>query len=344
MAQPDSFPMLRPQDLPASSAELAVLTKEPAVRLLSRFLDDSTHASDEATLDLLRAAQAELALDPAEFTVITDDPEESTGNRDNDNAFAIVRVRGDKSRLLANAVLRAYVTLLEERDNGGSALDAIAWRRLHTGFRAMIAYLAARDQPEPTGDYAPRPASGGAALQRWIHGHHIFLVLVQGLVITMRCFADNARREQTAATREALRAATEIMWGSEAALRFTGDFPYSEYEKLVRPTLMPPTAPPDMTGLRWRDHEYLIRALAGMRSCFSRLDPRVEPERVRLLEALNATYDSHKSVCAHFVGVEETSVLMSTRSTNSAVSTLEHFKRNRGAIVGSARPDRGGPR
>jgi hypothetical protein len=132
------------------------------------------------------------------------------------------------------------------------------------------------------------------------------------------------------------------MRGSGAALAFTGDFPYPAYAARVRPTLIPPNAPPDMTGLRWRDHEYLIRVLSELRPVFAALPEGLREEREGFADALTEAYDAHKMVCAHFVGADQSSVLMATRTNEAAVSTLERFKRSRrGLVSGRTSPERG---
>ena len=190
----------------------------------------------------------------------------------------------------------------------------------------------------------PPPADGTYAQRRWTSGHHVFMVLVQGLIIALQEVAENIRIGRIDGAQRWFDLAAALMRGSNAALTFTGDFPYSEYEKRVRPTLIPPTAPPDMSGLRWRDHEYLIRVLVRLRPIFADLDPRLEPWREEFVQALSGSYDAHKTVCAHFVGNDQSSVLMSTRTTQPAVSTLDKFKRSRSALLRTGRkPDRAGP-
>ncbi|MCP2257819.1 hypothetical protein LX15_001505 [Streptoalloteichus tenebrarius] len=343
------FYLLRPQDLPTSARALAPEPGGAAAAALATVLDGPRDRSDEEELAVLRAALRTLGFSPAEVAVVTDDPEESAGNRANDSAFRFVRVRGEVSRVLTHSVLQGYATLLEEALTTGTDLSPERWWLLRGALRQLLRLVsgdvtALHEQRGPGTPRLPaRPTAyrNNEALRRWTRGHHVFMVIVQGLVITLNGFAHHARRGEIPEAQRMLEVGTVVMWGAEGALRFTGDFPYSEYQRSIRPTLMPPTAPPDMSGLRWRDHEYLVRVLAGMRSLFARLDPQLEPQRARFLEAFTATYDSHRSVCAHFVGTEQTSVLMATRSSRSAVSTLEHFKRVRSGLMRAREQDRG---
>ncbi|SHG69612.1 hypothetical protein [Streptoalloteichus hindustanus] len=346
----DDFPLLRPQDLPASTHVLAPAPGSATAAALATALAGPADRTDDQELVVLRAALGVLGFSTGEIAVVTDDPEESAGNRANDAAFRFVRVRGDVSRVLAHSVLQGYVTLLEEALGTGTDLTPEQWRPLRTAMRQLVLLISGDFTPldERAGPdvvrLPPRPSSyrDNQALQRWIRGHHVFMVLVQGLVISLNGFAHHASAGEIPEAQRMLEVAAVVMRGAAAALRFTGDFPFSEYQRNIRPTLMPPTAPPDMSGLRWRDHEHLIRVLGGTRTLFAQLDPRLEPQRERFLAAFAATYDAHRAVCGHFVGTEQSSVLMAARSPRSAVSTLDHFKKVRSGLVRSREHDTDG--
>lgn len=343
------FHLLRPQDLPRIHP---VLDGAGASTGAAAVVDSVLRGVNPGTLDTVEAALRENGLTAADFTVLTDDPSESVSNRANDQAFGIVRVSGDRLGVLRHSTLRGYQILLRELFSSGTDLSATKLDWLHLAFVRLLALHGGTDdavdakiavEPHASGP-CPPPADSTHALRRWTSGHHVFMVLVQGLIIALQEMAENIRIGRIAGAQRSFDLASALMRGSNAALTFTGDFPYSEYEKRVRPTLIPPTAPPDMSGLRWRDHEYLIRVLVRLRPIFAELDPRLEPWREEFLQALTGSYDAHKTVCAHFVGNDQSSVLMSNRTTQSAVSTLDKFKRSRSALVRTRRkPDRADP-
>ncbi|MEW5353126.1 MULTISPECIES: hypothetical protein [unclassified Streptomyces] len=346
------FHLLRPQDLPRTVEELGDTASGPAAPQLAALADALLDGPDEKTQD--RAREAVALLDEAlpDPEPVGTDPDESPGNRANDEAFAIVRVRGDALHLLRRSTAHAYLVLCEEESTTGTSLPAAQLHRLHLAFGALFALYSGtpvhRAEAAQGSPRAPRPlpahTMGEAdALRRWTRGHRVFMALVQGMVVAFHCMGDRLRAGDPERARQFLALATTLMRGSGAALTFTGDFPYSAYTVRVRPTLIPPSAPPDMTGLRWRDHEYLIRVLSDLRPLFGDLPAPLAADHRRLAEALDEAYQAHKSVCSHFVGSDTSSVLMADRTNESAVATLERFRRSRGQLVSGRRP-RGGRR
>jgi hypothetical protein len=329
------FYLLRPEQLPrgrgdlrGGGAEVAVL--EPLATLHRLAPEDGASAA-------ARAALTRLGLGPEDFSPVLDDPEASQGNKDNDQAFSIVRVEGRVVPLLVHSTLQGFVTLLDEALTSGTDLEPLAWGRLRTAFNVLFDMLLGRPaSPEEVVPMAPpRSIAAGErdALRRWTRGHYVFMSIVQGMVVLLNCLRQDVEAGDLDAARSDLAQLTALMWGAESALRFTGDYSYTAYEKSVRPTLMPPLAPPGMTGLRWRDHEYLVKVLSGLRPIFSQLPAALEEAREAFYQAIARAYDAHKSVCAGFVGTERTSLLMAERTEKSAVEILEHFKRVRLHLV-----------
>lgn len=330
MSAATSFYLLQPERLPAHRGELASGG-------LAAVLNDMAglhQRPDSVALEAARKALHQLGLGPDRFTPVRDDPNESQGNKANDLAFRIVRVQGDVMPLLVHSALQGFVALLDEAVTGGSDLDSEQWGRLRAAFTAMFSILAGQGgEPPPVGDMEPTRLTAGSerdALVRWTRGHHVFMVLVQGLVVSLNRFRKDLASGDVAGAASALKTATVLMGGSEAALRFTGDYSYSAYEKSVRPTLMPPVAPPGMSGLRWRDHEHMVALLTEMRPVFAQLqEPVLREQRDAFHAAIAHAYDAHKLVCGSFVGHETTSLL----SKKSAVEVLDNFKKGRLLLV-----------
>jgi hypothetical protein len=155
------------------------------------------------------------------------------------------------------------------------------------------------------------------------------MVFAQGCALTLACLRRCAGQDDTPAAAAAATAAIGLMWGSQGALSFAGDLAQDEYVAEIRPTLMPPIAPPKMSGLHWRDHEALVAELAAADDSWRWLAVS-RPDLLREFRAaLGATYEAHRGVCASFVGDSSPSLLATKGSSRSAVSVLAQFERRR---------------
>ncbi|MFD8221343.1 hypothetical protein ACFV2U_48785 [Streptomyces sp. NPDC059697] len=330
MSGDPAFPLLRPERLPGRAKVQAYVSGSAPD--LPAELAATVRADAAAALETLRAALITVPL-PAGTAPVRDDPGESGGNRDNDQSFDIVRVDGERAAILLHSTLNGAELLLDDAVRSGTDLAAEHWRALRHGFAAMLGHLVGFPVPSPEADPGPGPRHADGlprdALRRWVRGHRIFMVLIQGLVIAVDELTDAVDRAETDRAAESLDLAVSLMRASEAALRFAGDFTPEEYEDLVRPTLMPPAAPPGLSGLHWRDHEYLVKRLAEARQLLAAVDPSLVTLRARFREAYAAAYDAHRFVCARFVGDDVGSLLMTPKSKQSAVGVLTQYKRVR---------------
>ncbi|WP_182604616.1 hypothetical protein [Streptomyces alkaliphilus] len=285
---------------------------------------------------MLTTARAEFGRVPS--APVGEDPRESPPNRDNDLAFGIERHVGEPLALLVAAALRAETGIVELIERGGTDLETSAWRDLIAGFDALLCWLATPSRvpepfpvPGPPGRTdEPEPFDG---LRRWVRGHHVFMVLSQGCALALNSMRAAADEKDTELAAPAAAVASRLMWACRAALRFAGEADRQQYRNEIRPTLMPPVAPPQMSGLRWRDHEALVTALGASRASWAWL----AGTRPALLEefraALDATYDAHKGVCQHFVGGQSPSLLATVRSHRPAVGVIEQFHRLRAGAL-----------
>jgi hypothetical protein len=281
-----------------------------------------------ALLDAGRAVRAELAVSLGE--PVGEDPDESEANRANDIAFGIVRTDAPPAPVLIDAALASLSGVLDLAADRGIGLDRRDWTDLINGFDTLLAWLA---NPRTVPARPPVPAAQGIrevraddALRRWVRGHHVFMVFAQGSALAARNLSHCAAAGDMEGAVVATRVATALMCSSRAALRFAGDVTNLAYRSEIRPTLMPPVAPPKMSGLRWRDHEALVRQLAAARDGFAWL-ARSHPELLQGFRAeLEATYLAHRGVCESFVGTESPSLLATSRSERSAVGVLDQFR------------------
>jgi hypothetical protein len=288
---------------------------------------------DRVAIAGVRAALANGSARAACLTVGGADPTGSAGNRDNDRVFDIVRVDGDRPWLLLRSVLLGYEMLLDDVVRCGTGLDQDQWAALRGGFAALLDYLCGPGPVAQAVEYHAVPARADgdpvAALRRWVRGHRLFMVLIQGLVLVAGEVADGLRRDEAAAAEAALELAVVLMQACAAALRFASDFGPDEYEDVVRPTLMPPAAPEGLSGLHWRDHEHMLARFAALRQPLAAAPEEFAPLRARFRAAYSAVYDDHRLVCARFVGEDATSLLMTPKSKQSAVGVLARYQRVR---------------
>ncbi|WP_438388902.1 hypothetical protein [Actinopolyspora saharensis] len=336
------FRLGRPEDLPSSLAGLmsAARPTQKAARLLA-------DADPSDLTELAAAADAARGVLEADYgETVADDPQESESNRHNDLAFGIVRCTGAPLPLMVDAALHALSGILDLTERIGTGLADEDWNDLLSGLATAVVWPSSANagapwerhtdgQPDSRPDARTRPPqlTGAArpddALRRWVRGHHVFMVFAQCCATALRCLRSAAEQDEVDSAYAAARAATVLMKASRGALQYAGDSTNDEYVTEIRPTLMPPVAPPKMSGLHWRDHEALISALAAARDCWDTLSS-VAPELVEeFRSALDTTYAAHRGVCRHFVGDSSPSLLATSQSQRSAVGVLTQFRDRR---------------
>ncbi|MEO3780392.1 hypothetical protein ABGB16_26975 [Micromonospora sp. B11E3] len=148
------------------------------------------------------------------------------------------------------------------------------------------------------------PAQREAVL-RWKLGHQVFHLLLVAL---------NTRLDETIGRLDAgrwdtteadLRELARLYDASTATMRYAADFPRAEYQRLVRPSMMPPFAGEGFSGQYNTDH---ARMLDGLRTLRRRYEARrgdaPEPVRAawrRLLDTQRVNRRNHMHVCRRFV-------------------------------------------
>jgi hypothetical protein len=165
----------------------------------------------------------------------------------------------------------------------------------------------------------------------------VFLVLIQGLIVAMNCFVSAHAEDSLEDSFSALELATLLMDGSSAALHYAGDFPTTEYDETVRPTMMPPNVLPGMSGILARDHRHLIKLLQSQRTLFQIIEPNLRQRYQEFVTAFGRTYDAHKLVCSHFRGDERPS-LLNGNAAESGVELLDELKSVRLRSLGQRNP------
>jgi hypothetical protein len=259
----------------------------------------------------------------------------ATADPDAHDAYCrIERTKDAGLHVLVGAILQSYEESLHDVLSGGSSLSSREWMALPYALESLLDYIRRHVIDDGDAGDVPRLAVAyddavtADPLERWIVGHHVFLVLIQGLIVSLNCFQSTHAGHDAAGAEEALDLAAVLMNGASTALRCAGDFPRSSYDATVRPTMMPPHVPPGMSGVLARDHTHLVKTLHGQRASFAALEPPLSAAYERFAAAFAETYDCHKLVCAHFGGGERAS-LLNGDAPETGIEALEAMKQTR---------------
>lgn len=330
-----SYPILHlllPDRLPESVQSLAEGGGDQLEQSLSFVQRAAVGQPEREALVLVREARSRLDFEPL--------PDASPNERHtgHDGYCLIARATGDTMAVFLASQLQAYQEMLEEAIDGGIEMEQEHWHDLRGAFDALMAFVGSA-RGTAAGDAAPTASAetrgNRDALRRWLLGHHVFMALIQGLIVATNCFASAFQDGDLEQAERSLDLAAVLMQGSASALRFTGEFDGDEYQDFVRPTMMPPNAPAGLSGLWSNDHAYLVKNLARMRKTFKELEGPLAASRDRLAAALESAYGAHRFVCSRFVGDEETSLLMSADSEETAVGVLDNLRAARLRLIQS---------
>ena len=257
-----------------------------------------------------------------------------------DAFFAVHRCADGAAVRHVVAILRSAAILRAALRDGHSLLDDAALARIGQGIMLCFA-LATGIVPAPLA-LPPRRAGPttdvAAATRRWLYGHHIFLVVTHGLVLALDrviAAADAGTPDDQA---DAIAVFAFLLDISADTLGFTGDFDAGVYDRVVRVAMAPPHMPEGFSGVFSSDHRYLVRRLREARPMFEAIGVSLPVAHAGVVASMTRLYDNHKSVCARFVGVDRTSLLMSPATDETAIGQLEKFKWSRLRNLGARPP------
>lgn len=162
--------------------------------------------------------------------------------------------------------------------------------------------------------------------QRWMYAHHLFFVLIQGLIIAHRDLLKALKTSNLSEAVAAFNLATNLFWGSTGAFRFGTDYSPEEYEKVVRPTMGPPDFSPGFSDLQSVDHTALLSLIAKLNPYFKNLPDELKPAYQGYISALHAVYENHAFVCERFVGKKGESLLQKSQSDEESVSAADSIR------------------
>lgn len=336
MSHYSTLHLLHVEQLPRSRQEISLAITTTVRRALDACAALPSCISDAERLTCVHGAHRMIPLEVKLAAAVKQDqaiamerPEE------HDAFFHIVRVEGAPLHVLVHSILHAYGEVLEDALVEGTSLTPNEWGRLLGAFDTMLNYILLGSVTPPAIPFQDDACAAGCArehhdpLRRWRIGHHVFLTLIQNLVVTFGCFGGALLLDDLSSAGTVLELATVLMWGSASALRFAGDFHPQQYETVVRPAMMPPHLEPGFSGLQSRDHYYLIKSLARLKPAFKALDPSLHLRHRQFIRAFDATYEAHKFVCAQFKGDQQPSLRMNMDMRQSAVDVIDQLKHAR---------------
>lgn len=167
---------------------------------------------------------------------------------------------------------------------------------------------------------------------KWIGGHRIFFVLIQGITVALRRFVRAAEREDLVAAAAWLAVATRLFRASAAALRYSADFKREAYDQGIVLTM-----PSGFSGLMNADHAELVEALKTAGPLLRRLKSRLRSEHDAFTQAQLLAHSAHVGVCARFGGSDRPSIhQLSNGSPKTAVEVLDRLGTSRINLVQGA--------
>lgn len=316
------------------------LVRDPALSAFKRALVPLT--GDDEKTEYLAQSLSSLSTDSLLASVTPPAQRAMNGPEVFDAYFHVRRVREPSPEAFVTALVVSYRNLTDDAASGHSLIP-IEWGLLSAAYMEIAALLGAsqyqHNEASVDGGLTPGvPIAVGATLgkldpiRRWYVGHHVFFVLIQGILLGLCRFRQFVAQKKIKDARIALSSAAVIMWGTSAAMRFTGDFDPESYDSVVRPSMEAVAVDPGFSGLMSSDHEELVAQIRELKPVIDSLPPRASRERTRFLRAYEASCNSHQFVCARFGG----DVAGSLRTDKTAVDVLEAMKKNRCAAWGAA--------
>lgn len=245
--------------------------------------------------------------------------------------------RGDDHAELRHvlAILDAAVALQAELSDSETLLDAAALVRIGRGLEDSFT-LATGIRAGPLALPVHRVGlidDPDRAARRWVRGHHIFLIITQGLIVALDTLAAVTRdpdgEHDHAVGLEALSAFASLIDISSDAMSLTGDFAPDIYDRVIRVAMAPPFMPEGFSGVFSSDHRHLVRRMREERPMFELLRHGWPGAHADVVASMVRLYDNHKHVCSRFIGVDQASLLMNPDGGETAIDQLEKFKRSR---------------
>jgi hypothetical protein len=318
-----SLDAVLPSDVPADTLVADWLRQHP--RCIPTQRSECPHGNALTNRAMAQDIAAILASLPAAGKVIKN-PAGQPDDLAHDAFFHVRRLKQDEPAVFVHSIFSARLTFLQDVYEQAVTIDRADLELIDRGFSDLLSCLSGGTVNEST--YVNQwhaPSATCLAMNRWVHGHLIFALLSQGLILSFRSLGQALRAGKSEKIQKWADLSISLLKASGAAFVFTGDFPPGEYENTIRPSMTPPISPIGLSGLMSADHRHMAQTIRDMRPALMALAEQ-EPERHdRLAGAVADVYDRHIFVCERFVG-SRPSILTAGRTERSGPSLIEQFK------------------
>ncbi len=214
----------------------------------------------------------------------------------------------------------------------GTSLSDEEMRVLALGLHRIADWAQFPAKWDASTTQAPQAGQGACAIRRWKQQHHLFFVIVHGMLYLLHVLEEALDRRHAPVIRAILLDFAELMEASAVAFKLASDFSQEDYDTKIRPDMF--AFDPHFSGLFYADHKELVTRLRVLR----RVPDDFADESLRIDAAIRAAYDVHALVCLRFVG--ETSSLASKDDTRVAAESIRNkYVKRTLAIAGMKKPD-----
>ncbi len=248
-----------------------------------------------------------------------------------DEFFRIRRTSNHAAERFIAALFRGLAILREDVESAPTRLETDRIAQLADALAQTLAVALNADRHVGRRTFKPAPQTPPLdySAKRWIRGHQLFAILSQALIFALNTLGEADEAGFDEGMREASALTADLLQASACALELTGDFPQAIYNASIRTSMESPFLPDGFSGLLSNDHRQLVLRMKLLRPSIERLHERHPDCHALIFEKLDGVYQSHKHVCARFVGPEQSSLLMAQSSGRSAVEQIERFRQMR---------------
>ena len=143
------------------------------------------------------------------------------------------------------------------------------------------------------------------AVHRWKFGHHVFHIFLASMNTRLVEAISRLEAQKWDEARVVLVDLALLYHAATAAMFYASDFPKTEYERLIRPSMMPPFASQGFSGVFNPEHVLMLDGMATLRRRYKEMGD-LAPEDVRvawrkLVDAQRRNRRNHMKVCRHHV-------------------------------------------
>jgi len=164
-------------------------------------------------------------------------------------------------------------------------------------------------------------------MERWITGHHLFIVFIQGIVLSLSRLQIYLQQGNLIAAKKELQDTSALLSASGSSMKLAADFPQAQYMDVIRPSM-----PDFFSGLDMIDHKNMVQQMRQITPYLQHIPLELHKARAKFYQSVAQAYDSHIYVCDKFVQDEHSLRVISSKTT--AKKTLLIIKKQRLCTLG----------